>query len=210
MRFENYLFDLDGTLTDPALGITNSILYALEKFGHPLPPRAELYSFIGPPLIDSFRDYCKVSLEDAKKLLSLYREYFSVKGLFENTVYIGIPEVLQKLKDRGVQLYVATSKPEQFAKQILDHFDLSRYFTFIGGSTMEETRTKKDEVIQYVLKTNHLKPEKSLMIGDRIYDVEGARICGLSVAAVLYGYGRQEELDSADFLVNTPEELLNI
>lgn len=210
MRFENYLFDLDGTLTDPALGITNSILYALEKKGYPLPPREELFPFIGPPLVDSFRSYCNISAEEARMMVDIYREYFSTKGLFENTVYENIPIVLKSLIERGIRLYVATSKPEPFAKQILDHFDLSQYFTFIGGSTMEETRTKKEDVIQYVLDTNRLDPAKTLMVGDRIYDVEGAHQRGLFAVGVLYGYGDQEELSPADCIVSTPLELLEI
>lgn len=210
MKFKNILFDLDGTLTDPALGITNSILYALEQTNRPLPPREELYFFIGPPLVDSFRDYCKISTEEARKMVDIYREYFSVKGLFENTVYEGIPETLAALKARGAHLFLATSKPEHFAKQILDHFDLSKYFDFAGGSTMEETRTKKEDVIQYVLDTNELDPTETLMVGDRIYDVEGAKFCNLSSAAVLFGYGSKEELSQADYILSTPEELLNI
>ena len=210
MKFKNILFDLDGTLTDPALGITNSILYALEQTYRPCPPREELYFFIGPPLVDSFRDYCKISTEEARRMVDIYREYFSVKGLFENTVYEGIPETLATLKANGAHLFLATSKPEHFAIQILDHFDLSKYFDFIGGSTMEETRTKKEDVIQYVLDTNKLDPTETLMVGDRIYDVEGAKYCNLSSAAVLYGYGSKEELSQADYILSTPEELLNI
>ncbi len=210
MKFKNYLFDLDGTLTDPGLGITNSILYALKKFGLPLLPREELYCFIGPPLIDSFIKHNGASPEEARVLLAYYREYFSTQGLFENTVYDGIPQVLSTLKERGMRLYVATSKPEQFAKQILEHFDLAKYFIFIGGSTMEETRTKKDEVIQYVLDTNNLNPAETLMIGDRIYDIEGAHTCGLSAAGLTYGYGSKEELASADYLFDTPLQILSI
>ncbi len=210
MKFENYLFDLDGTLTDPALGITNSILYALEKKGYPTPPREDLFPFIGPPLVDSFRDYCGISTEDARVMVDIYREYFSTKGLYENVVYENIPSVLKALQDRGIRLFVATSKPEHFAKQILNHFDLSKYFTFIGGSTLEETRTKKEDVIHYVLDRNQLDPSKTLMIGDRIYDVEGAHHCGLSAVGVLYGYGNKEELSPADFIVSTPLELLDI
>ncbi len=210
MNFKNYLFDLDGTLTDPGLGITNSILYAFEKFGLPLPPRAELYSYIGPPLIDSFQKNCNVSLEDAKRLLSLYREYFAPTGIYENTVYPGIPETLKALKDQGAKIYLATSKPEHFAKQILTHFHLMDFFDFVGGSTMDETRTEKDDVIRYVLNENNLIPQQTLMVGDRIFDINGARVCGLKVAAVLYGYGNREELSGADFLLSTPQELLNI
>ena len=210
MKFENYLFDLDGTLTDPALGITNSILYALEKCGYPLPPREDLYPFIGPPLVDSFRDYCRISKEEAKHMVDVYREYFSTKGLYENTVYEGIPEVLKTLQQRGIRLYLATSKPEHFAQQILDHFDLSRYFTFIGGSTMEETRTKKEDVIQYVLENNQLDLNKTLMVGDRIYDIEGARKWNLYAVGVLYGYGDSAELSSADRILSAPQELLDL
>ncbi|MBQ4052497.1 MAG: HAD family hydrolase [Clostridia bacterium] len=210
MKFENILFDLDGTLTDPGLGITNSILYAFEKFGLPLPPREELYSYIGPPLIDSFQKNCGVTLQDAKKLLDLYREYFAPKGLFENTVYPGVAETLKQLNENGLRLYLATSKPEPFAKQILEHFDLMQYFTFVGGSTMDETRTDKAEVIAYVLDANQLDPAKTLMVGDRKYDVEGGHSCRLSVAAVLYGYGDEAELAGADYLLSTPQELLNL
>jgi phosphoglycolate phosphatase len=210
MTFKNYLFDLDGTLTDPGLGITNSILYALKKHGFPLLPKEELYKFIGPPLLDSFEKYCDATPEEAKKLLAYYREYFTEKGMFENTVYPGIKQTLSRLKESGAALFVATSKPEPFAKQILEHFDLAKYFTFIGGSTLDETRTKKEEVIAYVLNENGLVPGDCLMVGDRYYDIEGAHCCGLAVAAVLFGYGNSEELKTADYLIETPEALLRI
>lgn len=210
MAYKNYLFDLDGTLTDPGLGITNSILYALKKQGFPLLPRQELYKFIGPPLLESFQQYCGATKEQSQSLVTAYREYFTQKGMFENVVYNGIPAVLSQLKEQGAALYVATSKPEPFAKQILEHFDLAQYFTFIGGSTLDETRTKKEEVIDYVLKENGLDPRESIMVGDRYYDIEGARCCGLAVAAVLFGYGDREELKTADHLIETPKELLDI
>ncbi len=210
MNYKNILFDLDGTLTDPELGITNSICYALLKQNRPVPNQNVLNTFIGPPLIGAFMERCNVSRAEAESLLQDYREYFKEKGMFENKVYPGIPEMLESLKKSGCRLYVATSKPEPFAKQILEHFDLTKYFTFIGGSTLSETRTHKEEVIDYVLKENRLQPQDCLMVGDRYYDIEGARKCGLKVAAVLFGYGDREELQSADYLIHTPMELMSI
>ena len=138
-----------------------------------------------------------------------YREYFRSKGMFENKVYPDIPEMLQALKQEGCALFVATSKPEPFAKTILEHFDLAKYFDFIGGSTLQETRTKKTEVIEYVLETNKLNAADCLMVGDRYYDIEGARNCNMKVAAVLFGYGDEKELESADYLITSPMELLS-
>ncbi len=210
MTYKNILFDLHGTLTDPGLGITNSIRYALQKQNRPIPDRSVLETFIGPPLIGAFMEHCNVSRAEAESLLLDYREYFKEKGMFENKVYPDIPEMLETLKKSGCHLYVATSKPEPFAKQILEHFDLAKYFAFIGGSTLSETRTHKEEVIDYVLKENNLQPQDCLMVGDRFYDIEGARKCGLKVAAVLFGYGDREELQSADYLIQLPMELTNI
>ncbi len=205
---KHYLFDLDGTLTDPGLGIKNSIRYALNKERLPALPEEVLNAFIGPPLIDSFMKYCGATPEEARHLTDVYREYFREKGLYENTVYPGIPEMLAGLQKKGYRLYVATSKPEPFAKTILEHFELNTYFDFIGGATMEETRTKKDEVIQYVLEENSLKPEESMMVGDRSYDIDGAHRCGLKAIGVLYGYGDAEELSGAEFLAKQPIDLL--
>lgn len=210
MTYKHFLFDLDGTLTDPAIGITNSILYAMEKFGIPKVEREKLYCFIGPPLLDMFQSEFGVTKEEAQTLLTLYREYFSTKGLYENTLYDGIKETLAALKKQGATLCLATSKPEGFAKEILRHFELYDYFDFIGGSTMEETRTKKEDVIAYVLEEAKLPKEDTLMVGDRVYDIEGAKIHSLPCAAVLYGYGDREELKDADYILEKFEELLNI
>lgn len=208
--YRHILFDLDGTLTDPGMGIKNSIRYALSKQNRPIPEDTVLNAFIGPPLIETFMKYCNVNRTEAESLLADYREYFKEKGMFENKVYPAIPKTLEELKAVGARLYVATSKPEPFAKRILEHFDLARHFDFIGGSTLNETRTKKDEVIRYVLKENHLSPEECLMVGDRYYDIEGARKCGLKVAAVLFGYGDRQELITADHLIAAPLELLKL
>lgn len=210
MKYENYLFDLDGTLTDPGLGIKNSIRYALEKYGLPELDTDTLEQFIGPPLLGSFETYCHVTREEAERLLVLYREYFTEHGLYENSVYPEIPEILEELTAKGAKLYVATSKPEEFAVKILEYFGLSQYFTFVGGSTMDEKRTAKQEVIEYVLETQKLERAKTVMIGDRCYDVNGGKACGLKTVGVLFGYGCREELEGADALISTPLELLEL
>jgi phosphoglycolate phosphatase len=210
MKYKNYLFDLDGTLTDPGLGIKNSIRYALDKAGLPALDDATLNCFIGPPLLDSFQKYCGATPDEAKELVRLYREYFSVTGLFENEVYRGVPELLDELCRRGAKVFLATSKPELFAVKILEHFDLMKYFTFAGGSTMDETRTAKAEVIDYVLKSANIKAEESVMVGDRKYDIEGGEKCGLDTVGVTFGYGTESEFANADYIINSPEELLNI
>ena len=207
-----FLFDLDGTLTDPGLGIKNSIRYALEKYGMPSLDEGTLDLFIGPPLLDSFTRYCGADGEQAKELLRLYREYFSTKGIFENTLFPEVPSVLERMKAQGCTLCLATSKPEEFAMRILEHFELVHLFDFVGGSTMDETRTEKDEVIAYVLEQTGISPDTAVMVGDRRYDVEGGKKHGLYTVGVLFGYGSREELTQAgaDRLIGTPEELLDM
>ena len=191
------LFDLDGTLTDPMVGITSSVQYALEKFGIHVKYLKDLIPFIGPPLDDSFQEFYGLSKEDAGKAVEYYREYFAPKGIFENEVYPGIPEILSRLVEAGFTLIVATSKPAVFAKQILEHFGLSDYFSFVGGSELDGTRKRKAEVIGYILETCEIKPQDAIMIGDRKHDIEGAKLCGLESVGVLYGYGSEEELSKA-------------
>lgn len=202
------LFDLDGTLTDPGLGITNSVIHALRKLGVEPPEREALYKFIGPPLKWSFHEYFGFDETKCEKALLGYREYFSVTGLFENELYPAIPGVLQRLKDAGLRLAVATSKPEPFSVRILDHFGLTGYFEAVCGSTLEETRTEKWEVIQYALDLLHVSPEETVMVGDREHDVLGARKCGVPCIGVLYGYGSREELETAGAaaIAETPED----
>ncbi len=198
-RYDTIFFDLDGTLTDPGLGITNSVMYALERFGITVPDRRELYKFIGPPLMDSFQEFYGFSYADAAEATRLYRVYFCEKGMFENTVYPGIPALLRSLRADGRRLAVATSKPEEFAATIADHFDLSQYFDLIAGAAMDETRTQKWEVIDYAVERIG-SPDRGdiLMIGDRKHDVLGARRCALGGAVgVLYGYGSRAELTEA-------------
>ncbi len=192
----NLLFDLDGTLTDPAEGITRSVQHALAAFGLSA-SREELLCFIGPPLLDSFMERFGLSGEDARRAITIYREYFIPRGMYENQVYPGIPELLDRLCRSGKKLYLATSKPEPLAREILVHFGLDQYFAFIGGSTLDETRTRKDQVLRYVLETAHIPPEDALLIGDRLHDAEGARAVGIPCIGVLWGYGDRQELSSA-------------
>ena len=192
------LFDLDGTLTDPALGITNSILHALGKMGRDLPPRESLYRFIGPPLVPAFQEFLGMTEEEANRALVLYREYFSVHGLFENTPYDGIDAALDQLKEAGCTLVLATSKPEKFAVRILEHFGLARYFTKICGASMDEKRNTKDAVIGYALDLlGNPDGSRVVMVGDRHHDVQGAAVLGIPTVGVLWGYGSRAELEDA-------------
>lgn len=205
-----FLFDLDGTLTDPGMGITNSVAYALAQYGIQAEDRTVLYPFIGPPLRESFMKFYGFSEEKAEEAVWKYREYFSDKGLFENEVYPGIKEMLGGLKNVGARLFVATSKPTGYSKQILDHFELSEYFEDIQGSTMDGSREKKADVIAYLLNVNHIQEkEEVIMIGDRRQDIDGAKENGLDSCGVLYGYGSRDELEEAqaDYIAENVEEL---
>ena len=210
----NYiLFDLDGTLTDPSQGITNSVVYALNKWGIEENDYEKLCSFIGPPLIDSFINYYNFSREKASLTVDYFREYFSVKGLFENNIYVGIKELLEKLYNKNIKIILATSKPEVFAKQILEHFDIAKYFAFVAGATINETRTDKKEVIEYALKEcNITDVTTAVMIGDRKYDILGGKALGLKTIGLLYGFGSLEEIKTAepDYIAETVGELEKI
>lgn len=211
MKKEIILFDLDGTLTDPMEGITRSVQYALRRYGIEEEDLEKLIPFIGPPLRESFMRYYGFSEEQAGEAVWVYREYFAKKGIFENRELPGIREMLAALKAEGKKLYVATSKPELYARQILKHFNLDSYFCFIGGADMEETRVKKGDVIRYVLEhagiggreetegnpEEAFLREQAVMAGDREHDILGAAENGISSIGVLMGYGSREELLSA-------------
>ena len=196
--YDIILFDLDGTLTDPGIGITNSVAHALAHWGIENTDRTELYKFIGPPLSDSFMRYYGFTEEDAIHAIAVYREYFSVKGLYENEVYPGIPELLESLKAQGKTVVLATSKPEKFAVEILRHFGLYDYFDIIAGASMDESRNKKADVIAYAI-SQMKNPDLSrmIMIGDREHDILGAKQIGIDSIGVLYGYGDRAEHEKA-------------
>ena len=197
MACRNFLFDLDGTLTDPAEGITNSLMFAQKKLGMPVSKREDLFIFIGPPLIPMFHSEWGLNDADSERALLAYREYFSGKGIFENEVYPGIVEMLSALRAAGANLYLASSKPEPFCIKILEHFGLLPYFNGVAGSLLNETRTTKGEVIAYALEHYGLEPAETLMVGDRRHDAEGAHANGLECAGVLFGYGGEKELKEA-------------
>ncbi|ENX31089.1 MULTISPECIES: HAD-IA family hydrolase [Acinetobacter] len=193
---KNILIDLDGTLTDPKVGITTSARYGLEKIGHPISDEINIDWIIGPPLKASLAKILNVEADHvlAEQALMGYRERFAVKGLYENHVFEGVAETLAELKRRGYRLFLATAKPTVYAKQILKHFDLAQYFTDIHGSELNGERTNKAELIQYILEQQKLQADQCLMVGDREHDIFGARQNGIDTIAVNYGYGSQEEL----------------
>lgn len=193
---KNILIDLDGTLTDPKVGITTSARYGLEKIGHPISDEINIDWIIGPPLKASLAKILNVEADHvlAEQALMGYRERFAVKGLYENHVFEGVAETLAELKRRGYRLFVATAKPTVYAKQILEHFDLAQYFTDIYGSELNGDRTNKAELIQYILAQQQLQADQCMMVGDREHDIFGARHNGIETIAVNYGYGSQEEL----------------
>lgn len=208
------LFDLDGTLTDPKEGITKSVRYALNHYGIQVEDLDSLCPFIGPPLTDSFQKYFGFSHEKAWEAVLIFREYFSALGWRENKEYPGIREMLQALRDSGRHLLLATSKPQVFALQILERFGMTEYFDFIGGANLEETRSRKSDVIGYVLEQSGLGAgaeaiSKAIMVGDREHDILGARSWGMESVGVLYGYGDRAELEAckADHITETAEEL---
>lgn len=209
----NYiLFDLDGTLTDPKEGITKSVQYALADFGIDEPNLDKLEPFIGPPLKESFMEFYGFTNEDALRAVDKYRERFVVTGIFENEIYDGIADLLEELQEKGFKISIASSKPTVLVERILDYFDIAKYFDYVVGSEMDGRRTKKEEVVEEALR--QMVPEgvdrkQVAMIGDRKFDVEGAKAFGLTSIAVSYGYAPNGELEAAgaEFIVDTVQEL---
>ena len=211
--YQYVLFDLDGTLVDSGLGVTNSAAYALRKWGREVPDRTSLNRFIGPPLAWSFQTYHGFTAEESRQAIQDYREYYRDKGIYEAEVYPGIEELLKDLKQQGLTLVVATSKPEVFARRILERFGFMPCFDYVFGASMDETRTRKDEVIAYALEemgvTDH---SVCVMVGDRSHDILGAKKNGLDAIGVLFGYGSREELEEAGarFIAETVEDIPRI
>ena len=208
----NYiLFDLDGTLTNPEIGITNCVMYALEKFGIKVEDRKQLHPFIGPPIQTSFREFYGFSEEDSKQAVVWYRERFAEKGLYENELYEGITELLETLKKQGKKLILATCKLDEYAVEILKYFKLYKYFDFVAGSTRDGSRGEKEEVIAYALQSNGIEGRSDvIMVGDRKYDIIGAKKNGLDSMGVLFGFGDYVELKEAGatYIVETVEDIL--
>ena len=205
------LFDLDGTLTDSGEGITKSVQYAIEKLGMGEYPLEELRSFVGPPLMEQFMNFCHISQECAKEAVGYYRERYSLVGLYENRLYDGIQQLLKELKEQGYLLGVASSKPEYFVDKILQYFSLDSYFDAVVGSELSGQRTSKSEVVEEALGRLGVSDRRQevVLVGDRKYDVLGARAMGIDCVAVSYGYGDMQELMEVNpvYIAKSVEEL---
>ncbi|MGQ7448650.1 HAD family hydrolase [Streptococcus suis] len=210
--YQTILCDLDGTLTDSGQGILNSVAYALEKMGIEELDTANLNRFIGPPLYESFSRFYQLSPEDTQSAVDAFRVYFKEKGMFENQLYPGIIPLLEELRTAGKTLVIATSKPEIFAKQILEHFGIAHYFDVIAGASLDSSRISKADVIGYAINQLEAFPKHAVMIGDREHDMEGARMHQLPAIGVLYGYGSKQEFEKAGatMIVETVQDLKKV
>lgn len=214
--FKHILFDLDGTISDPKLGICTSVKEALEHFGITVNSIDELTPFIGPPLRDSFRDFYGFTPDQYEEAIKVYRSRYSTIGLFENELYPGMKDLLKTLKEKGMHLALASSKPRVFVEKILEHFEISEYFEIIMGCELDGSREKKIDVIYECLRLLNsdtpINKTDFAMVGDRKFDVEAGNEAGLASIGVTYGYGSREELETAgaDLIAETVEELLDI
>lgn len=206
-NYSTLLFDLDGTLTDSTEGILKCLVHAIKQMGFEVPEDTNI--FLGPPIRQSFAEFCGMNAEQVDEAVRIFRESYSTTGLFENRVYEGIPGMLERLESGGKRLMVATSKPQVYAVRIFERFGLSQYFEIVGGAELDGTRDYKHEVIEYVLAQAGITDRSSvLMIGDRRQDVLGAHKTGIECMGILWGYGSVEELNEAgaDYIAETPEK----
>lgn len=207
------LFDLDGTLTDPKEGITNCVKYALSSVGVIENDMNKLMRFIGPPLVDSFMEYYGYNKEEALALVAKYRERFSTVGLFENALYDGVSVMLEKLKGEGKTIVLATAKPLVYAKRILEHFDIARYFDLMCGAELDGSVNHKHEVIALALgKLEDSDKSRAIMVGDRKQDIDGAHENGIKAIGVRFGYAEKDELEGAgaDYFADSMDELTEL
>lgn len=209
---KNIFFDLDGTLTDSGLGITNSVAYALKKLQQPALEIQELELFIGPPLVDAFMDVAGLTKEEALLGVQYYREYYPEKGIFENELYAGVTEMLTELQAAEKTLFLTTSKPQLYAEQILAHFGLTQFFKGIYGASMDGSLSAKGDIIRQALTKEKLSSADTIMVGDREYDIRGAYQNDLMSVGVLYGYGTEVELNTAGahYFAESPLEVAEI
>jgi phosphoglycolate phosphatase len=210
-KYDIVAFDLDGTLSDPASGLVDGFVYAFKKMGVDYGEREALKRFIGPPLIETWMPEFGFSYEEAERAVILFREFYNIYGWWDNKIYPGIRELLAELKARGKTVVLTTSKPEDTARKIISLFELGEYFDFQGGAS-GDTRDHKWQVLEYSMKSVNALPESTVLVGDRMYDAEGAKKCGVDSIGVLWGHGSREELETSGFthIVATPEELLEI
>ena len=210
-KYKHLLFDLDGTITDSFEAITRSCVYALDHFGIKVEDRKTLLPFIGPPLRESFSSIYGFSDEQSAEAVRLYRERYNVHYLKEHTLYDGIVELLSDLKNAGFELYLATAKPIALAEPLIRHFELEKYFTFLGGASMDKNRDNKCKVLEYVFKECSIDKDTAVMIGDRYHDMEGAEYMGIDALGVSYGFGTVDELAPYNpvFIADTPREIFD-
>lgn len=211
--YKYILFDLDGTLTKSGEGIINSVYYALNKFDIKVEDRENLSKFIGPPLQESFEKYYNLSKEQTTVAIGYYREYFKEKGIYENTLYEDIKELLFRLNKLNKTIILATSKPEEFAIKILNYFDIKKYFTHIVGATMDGSLSEKEDIIKKAIQLANIQDKSTaIMVGDRKHDIIGAKKSNIKSIGVLYGYGSKKELQDskADFIVENSLDIINI
>lgn len=211
------LFDLDGTLIDSSVGITKSAQYALKHYGIEEPNLQKLYKFIGPPLSDSFRKYYHFSEEQARNAVAVYRERYNKIGIFECSLYPGVEACIRKLKEQGYLIGMASSKPETSCKRILEHFGILELFDDVVGATMDGRIGTKEEVLLEVMRRwSQLSREEMCLIGDTLFDVEGAGLVGVGCIAVSFGFGDVEEMKKAgaiavcDSMDTLPELISNV
>lgn len=211
MPTKHVFFDLDGTLTDPKDGIIRSIQYALRKMRKEEPAEAALVKYIGPPLRESFAEILG-QRDGVERAVKLYRERFSTIGLFENTVYPGVVELLERIQAHGWLLHVVTAKPTIYALHIVEHFGLLKYFQNVYGSELEGRFAEKTELIGHILKTANMQEARIVMVGDREHDVKAARAHGIATIGVTYGYGSREELHEAGapWICDEPEDVYTV
>jgi len=210
-KYKSILFDLDGTITDSSEGIINSILYALDKMDVTVEDKTILKKFVGPPLMDSFKKYYGFTNDDAELGLKLFREYFAVKGIFENRLFDGMGNLLKDLYEAGYQLLLATSKPVHFANQVLEYFNIDKYFSYVSACPIDESNTTKIEIIRQAMEhTITENKEEMVMVGDTSFDVNGAKICGIDSIGVLYGTDSEDELKNATYMAKDINEIRNI
>ena len=212
-RFDFAFFDFDGTIADTKEGIFNCLKYAFEKVSLPIPPDSELYKMIGPPLSEGFHDVFGFEGKDIDLMIEKYRERYRAGGMYECAPYEGIEDTLINLKNNGVSLSVASSKPLPFATKLLEKFDLKKYFDYLSCPPMDKVHMDKTDIVNQALEMNYITDKsKAVMIGDRFYDIVGAKQAGVQSIAVLYGFGSEKEFKEygADFIAKTPEEIIKI
>ena len=212
MRFNSAIFDLDGTIMDSEEGIVRSVEYALDKMGVTEYDRQTNLRFIGPPLVDSFMEYYSMSEEDALRAVDFYRERYSVTGIYEARMYDGVRELLTRLKEQGVKLYIGSSKPEKYVRMILEKQGILDLFDYVAGATFDESRNNKEQVLTYLFEQMEIDKKSAVMIGDRYHDIDGAHYVKIPCIAVLYGFGNEAEFKKhgSEYIAADTNEILKI